>query len=187
MITKAKSCSSHQLEATDWKVHLSTEITTTQTTGARARRARQGTRRCSGGGAPHLARLGQAVLLLPQLPAGHIQALLTQPVALQLLFHLLLRLGLPLLKLPNACQELLVAVHLALPREEEPVRARWSTDTPATLPQAGTKAQTRPAQEPGVRSTAHTVLAPGPAGGHSESLPRGVICQLDHLQGGDGQ
>lgn len=81
--------------------------------------------------APHLPGLGQAVLLLPQLPAGRVQALLAQPVPLQLLLHLLLRLCLPLLKLPNARQELLVAVHLALPRRMGLVRGVCAGRPPA--------------------------------------------------------
>lgn len=59
--------------------------------------------------------VSQAVhLLLQLLAAGCFLALLIQPVTLQLLFHLFPYFGLPLLKLPNACQELLFAVNLTL-------------------------------------------------------------------------
>lgn len=131
-ITKTKTCSPHSLETTEWKTGIFATITAMQKTQAREGEAESSTDAPSGPGrssgpgggrtrggwvaAAHLAGFGQAVLLLPQLPAGRVQALLAQPVALQLLLHLLLRLGLPLLQLPNARQELLVAVHLALPR-----------------------------------------------------------------------
>lgn len=70
----------------------------------------------------YLAGCGQAILLLPQLLAGSVQALFAQLMALQLLLHLLLGLSLPLLKLPNTRQELLVAVNLTLWRRKSMAR-----------------------------------------------------------------
>lgn len=66
----------------------------------------------------YLAGCSQAILLFPQLLAGSVQALFAQLMALQLLLHLLLGLSLPLLKLPNTRQELLVAVNLTLWRRK---------------------------------------------------------------------
>lgn len=70
----------------------------------------------------HLPGRSQAVLLFPQLLTDSIQVLLAQPVALQLLPHLLFCCGLTLLELSNACQELLVAIYLALWRRKSLVR-----------------------------------------------------------------
>lgn len=70
----------------------------------------------------HLLGRSQAILPFPKLLAGSIQALLAQPVTLQLLPHLLFRCGLTLLELSNACQELLVTIDLTLWRRKNLVR-----------------------------------------------------------------
>lgn len=93
--------------------------------------------------APHLASFGQAILLVPQPLAGRVQALLAHPVALQLLLHLPLRLGFPLLQLPNARQELLVAVHLALPRRTPGETAREQAEPSPLCPPDRTETQSR--------------------------------------------
>lgn len=82
----------------------------------------QGESRSPARAGAHLPGRSQAVLLFLQLLTGSIQALLAQPVALQLLPHLLFCCGLTLLELSNACQELLVAIHLALWRRKSLVR-----------------------------------------------------------------
>lgn len=82
----------------------------------------------------HLLGRSQAILPFPKLLAGSIQALLAQPVTLQLLPHLLFRCGLTLLELSNACQELLVTIDLTLWRRKNLVRECDAHRSQAGLP-----------------------------------------------------